>query len=513
MEPLFLGIDIGTHSSKGLVVDAAGEAIAESEIGHALSLPEPGWAEHDAEAVWWGDVRKLSRDLTSKLGDDARRIAAVGCSAIAPAVLPLDADGAPLRPAILYGIDVRADDEVRQLSSAFGDEIRRRGGTTLSSQSAGPKILWLARHEPDVFARTAMFASATTYVGYKLTGEYALDRYTAAAFAPLFDVRELAWSANFAREICSLEQLPELHWATDVVGRVTPAAALETGLPPRTPVIAGTADAAAEVVGAGAHAVGDLVLMYGSSGFFILQTDHVLDDARLWPSVWLEPGRAVLAAGSSVSGALLTWFAQEFGEPYDDAVGALEGLSRSAAQVPPGSEGLLVLPYFSGERTPLMDPDARGVIAGLTLRHGKPHIFRAFLEATAYAIRHNVEAMLATAAPVERVFAVGGGTRNPLWLQIVSDVTGLEQAVPARRGGAALGDAFMAAVGIGAMRGLDAIRSWVDSYDRVHPRRELRPTYDGYFATYRELYQQAAPQLHRLARYGRGWQEPRDRRD
>ena len=398
MDPLFLGVDIGTHSSKAVVVDAAGEIAAKAETAHDVSIPMPGWVEHDADEIWWEDFKRLSRTMVAQLGRDASRIAAVGCSGIAPAVVPLDRAGNPLRPAILYGIDVRADEEERELTARLGeDRIRAHGGTALSSQSAGPKILWIARHEPDVYAHAATFASATTYICFRLTGERILDRYTAGAFAPLFDVHELTWSRAFARDICSVEQLPRLHWPTDVVGRVTTTAAHETGLPTSTPVIAGTADAAAEMVGAGAHAVGDLMLMYGSSGFFILQTDQLLDARRLWPSVWIEPGRAVLAAGSSVSGALLTWFANELGGAREqDITARLEGLSGLADDVPPGSDGLLVLPYFSGERTPLLDPSARGLIAGLSLRHGKQHIFRALLEATAYAVRHNVEEMMAT---------------------------------------------------------------------------------------------------------------------
>lgn len=502
MSRTFMGIDIGTYSAKGVVVDESGAVLAYVEKPHELSVPGPGRAEHDADATWWGGFVTVCRELLAREGVDPTTVAGVGCSAIAPAVVPLDTAGQPLRPAILYGIDVRAADEIALLNRTLGeDRILERTATRLSSQSAGPKILWLARHEPDVVAKTAAFASATSFLTYRLTGRLALDRYTATAFAPLFNVHELDWDAELASPISAVERLPELFWATDVVGHVTVAAARETGLPRGVPVIAGTADAAAEAVSAGVSRVGDLMLMYGSSGFFILLTERLRPSPTLWPAVWLQPGLSVLSAGTSTAGALLKWFVNELGAPAEAMPGeeVLGALSALAAKVPVGAEGLVVLPYFSGERTPIRDPRARGVVAGLSLRHGRGHLFRAFLEATAYAIRHNVEALRASGEPIERVLSVGGGTRNRLWLQIVSDVTGLEQQVPRHGAGAALGGAFLAAVGVGAVPGLGDIRSWVRFYEHVLPNHAAQPAYDDYYRVYQGLYQSCAAEVHELA--------------
>ncbi|MEJ2666118.1 MAG: FGGY family carbohydrate kinase [Deinococcales bacterium] len=502
MSRTFMGVDIGTYSAKGVVLDESGALLAHVEKAHELSVPAPGQAEHDAEKTWWGGFVAVCRELLAQDGVDSGRVAAVGCSAIAPAVVPLDVHGYALRPAILYGIDVRAEEEIRFLNATLGEErIRARTGASLSSQSAGPKILWLARHEPDVVEKTATFASATTFLVQRLTGRLALDRYTATAFAPLFNVHDLAWDAELAEPVCSPDRLPELFWTTDVVGHVTPWASQATGLPKGVPVIAGTADAAAEAVSAGASRVGDLMVMYGSSGFFILLTGQLGASTTLWPAVWLQPGQSVLTAGSSTSGALLKWFLAELDAPTEGASeeAALGALNALAAGVPAGSEGLVVLPYFSGERTPIRDARARGVIAGLSLRHGRAHLYRAFLEATAYAIRDNVEAMRAEGEPIERVLSVGGGTRNRLWLQIVSDVTGLEQHVPAQEGGAALGDAFLAALGVGAVAELSAIARWLGSYERVRPDMEIHSAYEAYFRVYRDLYRSSAREVHELA--------------
>ncbi len=505
MSGYLLGIDIGTYESKGVLATEAGEVIASAAIGHALSIPTPGWVEHDAEGVWWGDFVALSRRLLAESRVEPRAIRAVGVSAIGPCVLPIDRQGRPLRPAILYGIDTRATEEIAQLEARLGREaIFANSALNLSSQASGPKILWIRNHEPEVFAQTATFLTGSAYLVFKLTGERVIDHYTATAYAPLYDVHNRRWSPAMAEAITPLDKLPRLIWSVDVAGEITPEAARETGLAAGTPVIAGTADAAAEALSAGLSRPGDLMLMYGSSLFFIQMTAKLVATERLWGAVFLEQDTYAVAAGMSTSGSLTRWFRDQFGAAElaaEQAGGpnAYAALAALAADSPIGAKGLVMLPYFSGERTPLNDPDARGLIAGLTLIHTRADIYRALLESVGYGIRHNIEAMREEGVPPARMLAVGGGTQNRLWLQIVSDIAGIDQFVPDQHYGASYGDAFMAGVGIGAFRSITEAANWVTFAQTIRPDPAAHARYEPYYAIFRELYETSKASVHRLA--------------
>jgi xylulokinase len=503
-----LGIDIGTYASKGVLVTATGDIVASASTGHPLSLPHPGWVEHDAQDVWWHDFVLLCRHLLAASGIDPRHIAGIGTSAIAPCVLPVDAEGTPLRPAILYGIDTRATQEVADLERELGHAaIFAISGLRLSSQAAGPKILWLRRHEPEVWAQTATVLTGSGYLAFRLTGERTIDVYTATAYAPLLDLRTGTWSAEMARPITPLERLPRLAWSSEVIGRVTPQAAQETGLAPGTPVVAGTADAAAEALSAGMAHPGDLMVMYGSSIFFIQETSHLIASDRFWPALFLEKGSSALAGGMSTAGSLTRWFRdqlapQELAAEQAGGPNAYAALAELAASAPPGARGLVALPYFSGERTPLNDPLARGVVAGLTLSHTRADLYRALLESVAYGIRHNVETMREEGVPPVRILAVGGGTRNPLWLQIVSDVAGIEQYVPEQQQSASLGDAFLAGLGVGLFSSRADLARRIRYAQVVRPDPQTQALYEPYYQFYRHLYEDSASAIHALAQLG-----------
>ncbi len=505
-----LGIDIGTYESKGVLATPAGEVVASAAVGHELSMPRPGWFEHDAEAVWWHDFVHLTRRLLADSGAEGGEILGIGVSAIAPCVLPVDGEGRPLRPAILYGIDTRASAEVAELERTLGREaIFATSALHLSSQAAGPKILWLRRHEPEVWARTETILTGSGYLAFRLTGERTIDVYTATAYAPLLDLRTAAWSAAMAAPITPLARLPRLAWSGELVGRVTPAAAGETGLAAGTPVVAGTADAAAEALSAGLALPGDLMVMYGSSIFFIQKTDRLVACERLWGALFLEKATCAVAAGMSTGGALTRWFRDQLApeERAAEAAGAgkaYAALAELAASAPPGARGLVVLPYFAGERTPLNDPWARGMIAGLTLAHTRADLYRALLEGVGYGIRHNIDTMREAGVPPRRILAVGGGTQNPLWLQIVSDIAGVEQYVPGTQHGACYGDAFLAGMGIGLFRDTSQVADWVRYRWVVRPEASARRQYEGYYRAFRQLYEDSATAVHRLAALGGG---------
>jgi xylulokinase len=485
---LLLGIDIGTSSSKGVLVDPQGTIVARASRAHDTSYPHPGWVEHDAETVWWQDFLALCRELVPAA--EGRPLAGLAVSGIGPVLLPADADGNPLRPAILYGVDTRATAEIAELTDELGaSAILDRGGTPLSSQAVGPKWRWLARHEPEVYQRTSLFLMASSYLVHRLTGEYVLDHHSASQCDPMYDLRAADWAADWAALCAPGIELPRLAWSSEVVGSVTAGAAAETGLPQGLPVTAGTVDAWAEAASVGVTDPGDTMVMYGTTMFLI----QVLADPRPHPGLWTTrgtlPGTYSLAAGMATSGAITDWLRGIAGRDYADLV-------EEAAKSPAGSRGLLLLPYFAGERTPLFDPDARGILAGLTTGHGLGDIYRAALEGIAYGVRHNLEVMTGSGGAARRLVAVGGGTQGGLWTQIVTDVTGADQQVPQETIGAALGDAVLAGVAIGAE---PDVAAWNPVRTTVRPDPEAARTYDEFYSRYRDLYTSTVDIAHFLA--------------
>lgn len=485
---LLLGIDIGTASSKGVLVDPAdGALVAEAVREHGTDTPHPGWFEHDAETVWWADVRALCGELL----DGTRQLAGVCVSGIGPCLLPADADGTPLRSAILYGVDTRAGDQIAAQTERYGAKrVLERCGSPLTSQAVGPKLEWLREREPQVYERTRRWYMASSWTVHRLTGAYVLDHHSASQCTPLYDLRDRQWIGEWCEDIAPGLEWPRLVWPSDVVGEVTSAAAAATGIPAGTPVVAGTVDAWSEAAGVGATGTGDLMLMYGTTMFLVNVVPEPVPDARLWSTAGAFAGTYCLAGGMATSGAVTGWLRDLTGADYAT-------LTEEAAVVPAGAEGLLMLPYFAGERTPRFDPDARGVVAGLTLRHGRAHLYRAALEATAYGVRHNLAAMREAGGRLDRVVAVGGGARA-LWTRIVSDVTGCEQVVPRYTIGAAYGDAFLAGVGVG-LASRDSIAAWNPPAGRVAPDPAAGGVYESLYARYLELYEATAPTVHALA--------------
>ncbi len=482
---LTLGIDIGTYGSKAVLADAAGRIVAQAERAHEMIVPRPGWAEHRADADWWDDFCALSRQVIGDSGADTGAIACVAASAIGPCMLPVDAAGRPLMNAVLYGVDTRASAEVAELTETLGAGLLvARCGNALTSQSVGPKILWLRRNRPEIFAATAHVLTSTSYLVLKLTGEIVIDHYTAANFGPLYDVARQDWAPDLAVGIIEPSRLPRVMWSTGIAGRVSAEAARATGLAEGTPVTAGTIDAAAEAVSVGVARPGDMMLMYGSTIFMILLTDGPRPDPRLWYAPWLYPGQHASMAGLATSGTLTHWFRDRFALdlPHD---AAFRLLAAEAEASPPGANGLLFLPYFSGERTPIHDPDAKGVIFGLNLTHGRGDLYRAMLEGIAYGTRHVTDTFAEAGASPARLLAVGGGVQNPLWLQTTSDVTGLDQIVCTKTLGASYGDAFLAA----AAAGLNPrIAEWNPEARRITAHH--LPVHDRHYALFRKLYHQ-----------------------
>ena len=496
-DELLLGVDIGTASTKGVLTTPDGTIVAEHEIPHELLVPRPGWAEHDAERAWWGDFVSVCRALlVDGCGDSVR---AVGVSGIGPCFCPADEAGRALRPAILYGVDTRATAEIEELDGLLGrSDILQRTGSGLTSQAVGPKLLWFRRNEPDLFARTRYLLPASSFLLLRLTGEYVVDRHTASGFNPLYDVHRGEWIEAWREPVLGTDgpPLPRVLWASEPAGATTAAAAAETGLRAGTLVSVGTIDAAAEAVSVGVRAPGEMMLMYGSTFFLILVVDAPCPDERMWGTQYVLPGTANIAAGTATAGSVTAWFRGLL----DDGDGRPDfgALAAAAAEAPLGSGGLVVLPYFSGERTPIHDPFARGVVAGLTLGHGRGHVYRAILEGTGFGVRHILETIAELDVPVTRVVSVGGGVRGRLWPQIVTDVTRVEQDLPAVTIGASYGDALLAAI---AADVVPPETRWDRVETTLVPDEERAARYDELYPIFRSLYERTRDEVHSLASF------------
>lgn len=490
-----LGVDVGTSSTKGVLVAADGSIVKSLTREHDVDRPHSGWVEMDAR-IWWDEFASIARELIATRADV--EVMAVGVSGMGPCVLLAGADGEPVRPAILYGVDTRAGDQIARMTDELGDdEITRIGGSVLTSQAGGPKIAWVAEEEPAAFAKAERFFMPASWLAHKLTGAYVLDHQSASQTSPLYDIDNQAWYAPWWQQYAGSIEQPRLTWAGDIAGEVMAEAAELTGIPAGTPVIAGTIDAWTEAVSVGAHGTGDLMLMYGTTMFLVATGEQTLRTPSMWTTAGAFSGTRNLAGGLSTSGALTAWLKDLTGADY-------AALLADAEKSGPGAGGLLVLPYFAGERTPIQDPDARGVIAGLTLGHTRGDLYRAALEATALGVRHNVETMRAAGADIHRIVAVGGGTQGQLWLQVVSDVTGLVQEVPEITIGASYGAAFLAASAVAVAGTEPVITDWNPIAQTITPNPELRVFYDALFDRYLRLYEGSKAVVHELAADQRG---------
>jgi xylulokinase len=500
----FMGIDIGTFESKGVITGSEGNVISSHSCPHIMESPKPGYAEHDAEKTWWGDFCRLSKGLLGNTGIDPKDIAAVGCSTIAPCCLPVDKDCKPLRKAILYGVDVRAGNEIAFIENYLGkDNIFKKYGQPVTSQSAAAKILWLKNNEPEIYEAAHKFITGTTYLVARLTGRYVIDKYTAAAWVPMYDIKSNDWDKETLNLFCRPERLADCKWTAEAAGTVTREAAAETGLAEGTPVTAGTADAAAEAVSAGVFEPGDMLLMYGSSVFIIHVTDRFATDRRLWSGPYLFPGTYSVTAGMSTTGTLTRWFRDNFARELvenekSEGTNAYDLLAAEAANIPAGSEGLLVLPYFSGERTPINDPLAKGVIFGLNLLHTRAHIYNACLEGVGYGISQHFDIFDGNGLGTKKVMAVGGGTKNEKWLQIVSDISGKAQFTAEEAIGASYGDALLAALSVGFYKDTGEIAKIIKHKKAILPNSDNIKRYSFSKQKYRELYQITKDLMHKL---------------
>lgn len=499
----YMGIDVGTFETKGMLIDGNGNCIATHSQSHQMESPQTGYAEHDAENTWWSDFCKVSKALINKADIQPSEIKGVGCSAIGPCCLPVDEECRPLRKAILYGVDVRAKKQIDYLNKKLGEEnILKRYGNPITSQSIGPKILWIKENEPEIYKATYKFITASTYLVAKLTGKFCIDHYTASYFTPMYNLEDCDWDKENISEFCDPDQLAECMWTDEIAGYVNEAAAVQTGLAVGTPVTTGTADASADAVGVGVFDPGDMLIMFGSSVYMIHVVPQLTVDSRYWAGPYLFKNTFMVASGMSTTGTLTRWFRDQLAPDLLEKQGLGEGdayelLLKEITDIPSGSEGLVVLPYFSGERTPINDPSAKGVFFGLTLHHTRAHLYQACLEGVGYGIAQHLKGYDGIRMKTNRIIAVGGGTKSQKWMQIVSDITRRELMLGDIYG-AAFGDALLAALATGHFSSIKDISNRIRFRGKITPNEEKGSIYQKYLSIYTKLYEQTKDLMHNL---------------
>jgi xylulokinase len=489
---VLLGLDIGTTGAKTLLIDERGTIRATATTGYALHTPRPGWTEQDPED-WWNAARTSIREVLAAPGAAASPIVAVGLTGQMHGLVALDGRGQVIRPAILWN-DQRTAAECRWITDRVGAErvLALTGNPVLTGFTA-PKILWMRRHEPTHARQIAHVLLPKDYVRYRLTQELATDAADASGTS-LFDVRRREWSQEMldALEIPGT-WLPRVLESPEVSGTITAHAAAGVGLSPKIPVVAGAGDQAAQAVGTGIVRSGLISVTLGTSGVVFAHLDSVRVDpqGRTHTFCHALPGRwhvmgVVLSAGGALrwlrdSLGCEAWF-RGVGDPYDV-------MSGEAAEVPPGAEGLLFLPYLTGERTPHADPHARGAFVGLTIRHGRGHLIRAVMEGVAMGLRDSMEILRAMSVMCRQIRVSGGGARSSLWRQILADVFGHEMVTVTATEGAAYGAALLAGVGAGVFRSVeDACDHTVGIGGRTAPDPARVHAYERTYRRYRALY-------------------------
>lgn len=503
-----IGVDIGTQVTKAVVVSREGEVLGSGSEEYGVDQPHPSWAEQWPQ-VWEQAVNHAIRAAVERAGVSPASIAAICISGLyGGSGVPVDRNFNPLRPCLIW-MDRRATEEVRWIKENIDlDKLFQITGNYVDTYFGYTKILWVKRHEPEIWKRIHKFIPPSSYVELRLTGELAVDFSSAGNLGGLFDLRGLTWSEEMAEALgIPLEMMPErLVPSTEVVGELTSEAAGRCGLVAGIPVIAGGIDAPMATLSAGAIEPGDNVAMMGTSTCWgvVHRGEGLSPDLVSMPHV-VNPREEIYTwGGSATSGALIRWFRDQFGSLEKEAAAKLgldpyQLLDLKAAEIPPGSEGLLILPYFMGERAPLWDPKARGTIVGLTLYHTKAHLYRALMEAAAYSLRHSIETGERCGLRIKQeTRVVGGVAKSRLWAQILADVTGRPILIPSGNVEAPLADALLAGVAVGLIPDYRTIATWSGTGERFEPKEENHTLYSKYYQLYRKLYHDIREDVHAL---------------
>jgi xylulokinase len=488
---VLLGLDVGTGGARAVAVDESGNVVAEASSEYPLHRPRPGWTEQDPRD-WWRASREVLGKVTTEVEDE---VVGLGLTGQMHGSVFLDDSGEVIRPALLWN-DQRTEVQCEKITEAVGKErlIRLAGNPALTGFQS-PKIVWLRDEEPENYSRVSQVLLPKDYVRLKLTGGYATDASDAAGTL-LLDVRERDWSPEILDSLeIPREWMPEVCEGPENTGQLREEVAEEVGMPGGIPVAAGGGDNAAAAVGTGIVREGLVSSSVGTSGVLFAHTDAFSPDpsGRLHAFCHAVPGAYHLMGVTLSAGGSLQWWREATGKDYDELVGTAE-------QVPPGAEGLLFLPYLSGERTPHLDPKARGAFVGLTTRHTIAHMTRAVMEGVVLSLKDSLGIMRELGVPVEEIRATGGGARSILWRQLQADVYGLPVRRTVSDEGPAYGAALLAGVAAGVYGDVGEATSVVELRDEVtEPDAERSKAYQEYYQVYRSLYPSQREAMHRLS--------------
>lgn len=500
----YLGIDLGTSAVKCILVNDNGSVQGSRSMEYPLYQPQPGWAEQDPDD-WWNGTASCIRALLNECGINGNEVAGIGLSGQMHGSVFLDSELRVVRPALLW-CDQRTEAECRWIEQTIGrQELARHTGNRALTGFTAPKAIWLRNHEPDNFKRTAHLMLPKDYVRLKLTGRFGMDLADASGTL-LLDVAERRWSTDVLRHLDLPEEwLPPLYESNDVAGHVRPEAAEITGLAAGTPVVAGGGDQACGAVGVGVVKSGIASVALGTSGVVFVHDDTYQADSesRLHsfchgvPGKWHRMG-VMLSAGGSFQWWKNHFASEELEKAKAEGCDVYEYLTALAETAPLGSEGLIYLPYLTGERTPHPDPKARGGFIGLNLRHSKAHLTRAVLEGITFGMRDSMELIKASGIEIKELRVNGGGARSLFWRQMIADIFGLPVVTVNSTDGPAYGAAVMAASGVLGRDIPSLCEEWIHIDDRVEPNSQNTQRYNDYYEIYRSLYGTLKNTLHQL---------------
>lgn len=487
-----IGLDIGTTSTIGIMIEVSGRIMGLATRPVTLHSAHPSWAEEDPEQ-WWNNAREIFQELLATSGIDPNDISAIGVTGMLPALVLLDREGRLLRRSIQQS-DGRCGSQVEAIRREYDEALFvSRTGNGINQQLVGAKLRWIEDNEPHVFSKIATIFGSYDYVNWRLTGVRAIEQNWALE-AGFIDLA----THDIAPDLLTLAHapvhaVPPKSVSNEILGKITLEAAGQTGLAAGTPVIGGAADHIASALAAGVVEHGDVLLKFGGSVDILTATTKVLPDRRMFLDYHLVPGLYMPNGCMSTGGSGLNWFVQTFaGAEFEAALAKsqtihqyLDGL---ALRCPAGSDGLTILPYFLGEKTPIHDPAARGVFDGLTFSHGLGHLWRAMLEAYAYAIVHHVEVLKAMGHEPRHFTVSDGGSKSAVWMQIVADVLG-EPLQPLKgHPGSCLGAAWTAAVGTGLTSDWGGVQQFVQRLPKIIPNSEAHQFYHQGYQRFRDLY-------------------------
>ncbi|MBI5091379.1 MAG: FGGY-family carbohydrate kinase [Candidatus Hydrogenedentes bacterium] len=514
MARFLVGCDVGTGGTKAAVIDTEGNVLGTHYVEYPLITSKnagdkyPGAkAEHDPE-WYWNAVADTIRASVAQSKVNPRDIKGVSISALSPSCICVDKNLRPLANGHIW-MDRRATAECDWLKKNIGDErVFKLSANPIDPYYATAKLMWEKNNRPDLYKQTYKLQTAADYPCMKLTGKAVTDFSNASLIGIAFDIVNRRWDKTLLEEIgLDPDKFPEPYPCDEVIGEVTPEAAARTGLAPGTPVVAGTVDCNAAWVAGGAVDAGSTQLVMGTAGVLgvVHETPTFTKDMITIVHTADSCTKYTTLAALVSCGALIRYFRDNFAQLEMTAqrmsgVNAYDLINAEAKDVPPGSNGLIVLPYFMGERTPIWDTHARGVVFGLSLDHGRGHLVRALMEGAAYGLLHNFELMRASGVKMNLPMVLSeGGATSPMWRQIISDVLNIECVFATSSKGAPVGNAVAAGVGVGIFKNYDVVRDWVSYGPKTIPDPETNARYRKLYAIYRDLYPAVKDQFVRLA--------------